>query len=491
MRPQSRGGKRQQGWQGQEPETDDLAVAASFAQASTFSTAPNEPPAEDATSTSDSDSSAEENKLEENKSESVDNEASREQDDDSDSDDKSLERNRSVDNEAARENDEDSDDGSELDLKEALEKMQDEDDAGESKKGVSHAPTTEHELDPYRTPLQDLEQKFKLKLTVEEQELLRLSTKEALSSSGQLCEAGNVKCHMIMDRTIVVESSLNGGSAQLDEGTLLVIRVQDEGDARLLPLGKVFEVFGPVSRPLYTIRLPSAIEKEAKKETQVNNNSVERDADEISLNDDEECVKQVPSQEATKEVSSTGGNKDIAATAAASPNGDEVKQHDGTSGDDSVNDIESDPWAPEGNYTKLLQSTQGMKVYYIPDIARLLDTGAIIRNSGRGCGKYVGRFILGLFSPDQLGAHFSSVSQMHPIYLTKKWTRWNLVMMSRSVSTRTVRKRAESGNHVPETVHLLHGRRLRGQRTILDSFHRHTGFVHRIRQQKSCNIPSP
>jgi hypothetical protein len=395
MRPQNRGVKRQQGRQEQEPEIDDLVVAASFAHAhvSTFSTAPNESPAEDVvTSTSDSESSVK------NKLESVDDEASREKDDDSESDNVSIEHNNSIDNEgAARENDEEhSDDESDVDLKEALERMQDDeddDDAGKSKKGNSQAPTTENELDPYRTPLEDLEQEFQLNLTVEEQERLRLTTKGTVSSLGKLCEAGNVRCHMIMDRTIVVESIATGGSAPLDEESILVIRVQEGGDARLLPLGKVFEVFGPVSRPLYTIRLPPARKKEAKKETKVNNYSVERDADEISLNDDEEDVKQVQvlSQEAetTKEGSSAEGDKSIATSAAASPNSDEVKIHDGTNGDVSVNDIESDPWAPEGNYTKLLQSTQGMTVYYIPDIARLLDTGAIIRNSGRGCGKLI------------------------------------------------------------------------------------------------------
>jgi hypothetical protein len=147
------------------------------------------------------------------------------------------------------------------------------------------------------------------------------------------------------------------------------------------------------------------MKKEAKKEPKISNNSVERDADEISLNDDEESVKQVPSQEATKEVSSATGNKSFAISAAASPISDEVKKDDGTTGDDSIKDIDSDPWAPEGNFTKLLQSKQGMTVYYIQDIARLLDTGSIIRNSGRGCGKLVGRFVLGLFSSVQLGAH--------------------------------------------------------------------------------------
>jgi rRNA processing protein Gar1 len=34
-----------------------------------------------------------------------------------------------------------------------------------------------------------------------------------------------------------------------------VIRVDEDEKLRLLPLGKVFEIFGPISRPLYTIAL--------------------------------------------------------------------------------------------------------------------------------------------------------------------------------------------------------------------------------------------
>jgi rRNA processing protein Gar1 len=198
---------------------------------------------------------------------------------------------------------------------------------------------------------------------------------------------------MVIDRTVVVESVVSNGSAPLDEGSLLVIRVLDEGDmkanARLLPLGKVFEVFGPVSRPLYTIRLPPATKKEVKKEIKVND-CLERDADEISLNDDED-TEQGESREAetTKGATSTKGEQSIATTVATSSNGDEEKKLDRNDGDYSAHDNESDPWSPEGNFTKLLQSTQGMTVYYIPDIARLLDTGAIIRNSGRGCGKLI------------------------------------------------------------------------------------------------------
>jgi len=185
---------------------------------------------------------------------------------------------------------------------------------------------------------------------------------------------------MVEDRTIVVESVATGGSAPLDEGSLLVIRVPNEGDeevkSRLMPLGKVFEVFGPVSRPLYTIRLPSAKDKPAKSQD-VNGSVVERDADEISLNDDEsEEHADGKEGETTVKVSSDD---------LTSANNADTKGQNGTNENDSTG---FDPWAPDGKYTKLLKSsTTGTPVYYIPDITKLLDTGAVIRNSGRGCGE--------------------------------------------------------------------------------------------------------
>lgn len=178
---------------------------------------------------------------------------------------------------------------------------------------------------------------------------------------------------MVEDRTIVVESVATGGAAPLDEGSLLVIRIENnEGDAKqksqLIPLGKVFEVFGPVSRPLYTIRLPSAkdskLAKRPEKEQKDNKDaSVERDADEISLDDDD-----VPQNDTTGAVAdkSVGG-----------------VQYDKPAEKNS----ESDPWTSEGKNTQLLKDTKRLPVYYIPDITKLLDTGAVIRNSGRGSGK--------------------------------------------------------------------------------------------------------
>lgn len=183
-----------------------------------------------------------------------------------------------------------------------------------------------------------------------------------------LLQAGHVKCHMVEDRTIVVESV--GGARPLDEGSLLVVRFQNNDDyeqkSQLLSLGKIFEVFGPVSKPLYTIRLPSPKDRAKKKQAPRKvEKSMERDEDEISLDDDQ-------SSEHVEKGSDSASEDASAAENAV---------------DGNVDSDASDRWAPNGQYTKLLQTTERIQVYYISDVAKLLDTGAVIRNSGRGCGK--------------------------------------------------------------------------------------------------------
>lgn len=175
MRPKNRRGKRHQGWQEEEPEIDDLAVAASFAQATTLP--PKQPPPQEqepAASDRDNDQNEDETQ-----------ESSENQDKFSNNSDSS-----------------DDDDGeSDIDLSEALADMEDNEEIDgdadlprsstkNKNEADSQAPTTENELDSYRTPISDLETKFQLNLTVAEQERLRLDKEmDALPSGGpvQLC----------------------------------------------------------------------------------------------------------------------------------------------------------------------------------------------------------------------------------------------------------------------------------------------------------------
>jgi len=176
MRPKNRHGKRQQGWQEEESEVDDLAVAATFAQVTAFPAKEAEEQQDTSTRSSDSDKQKEDEEQE------------------SDSDEKSnTERKPKVDDVSK----DDSDDESDVDLSEALANMKDDDDEDPTKssKGESQAPTTEHELDPYRTPISDLESKFHLNLTVAEQERLRLDKETDVPAAGpvQLCAVSRLE----------------------------------------------------------------------------------------------------------------------------------------------------------------------------------------------------------------------------------------------------------------------------------------------------------
>ena len=256
--------------------------------------------------------------------------------------------------------DEKSDDESAVDLTEALARMIDVDDDGadEGSSKKVQRPKTEHEIDPYSTPLEELQSNFQLNLTVEEEEHLRLADGNKHSTSLQLSPAGHITCHMVEDRTIVVECTQKH---PLDEGSLLVIRVDDDNNLRLLPLGKVFEVFGPISRPLYTIRLPpppsrQKVKNEASKVNAERKEEKTKDENEIILSDTDE--------------GETAIIVDLKAGEA------EAIQE---------SPLPSDDWSAEGQFTSILAAETRRTVYYIENKAKLLDTFAIMKNSGKGC----------------------------------------------------------------------------------------------------------
>lgn len=173
-RPKSRRGKRQQGWQ-EEEQVDDLAVAATFAQVTGFPVKQNDEQAADeqvntavrAIDEGSSDTSKQND--EEPNAEANDNDESESEDDSMNDDDD------------GGTDDDEPDDESKDDNEEAA--------PAKSSKDGPQAPTTQNELDPYRTPISDLEAKFQLNLTVAEQERLRLDQDTSITSSGpvQLC----------------------------------------------------------------------------------------------------------------------------------------------------------------------------------------------------------------------------------------------------------------------------------------------------------------
>mmetsp|Transcript_25274 Transcript_25274/g.69677 ORF Transcript_25274/g.69677 Transcript_25274/m.69677 type:complete len:644 (+) Transcript_25274:152-2083(+) len=178
---------------------------------------------------------------------------------------------------SARDDDGDSDhdESDDEDLVEAMRRMNEATAAEEEARlTVSNAPKTENEVDGYKIPIQELESQLQIRLTVDDgTTAVASSNKNKDIPANQLSLAGRIKNYMVMDRTVVVQSISSGsqGTQQsrgpLDEGSLLVIKkhavsddsvFSDDTDSGcLIPLGRIFEVFGPVSQPLYTIRLPS------------------------------------------------------------------------------------------------------------------------------------------------------------------------------------------------------------------------------------------
>lgn len=375
----------------------------------------------------------------------------------------------------------------------------------------SVVPKTENEIDLYRAPLSELETRFHLDLALKDQEEQLIGVQHMLQEGHvelqrmDLSLAGRVRNHLIVERTIVVEST--GSGPPLDEGSLLVIRVADpdqrDEQAKLIPLGKILEVFGPIRKPLYSIRLPLPTEKAAIAKNPVpttgeiqqscnpaleassgtfpihrdttidacagNSTSADKSVSKLVTDAEPELntsnaisPPQILSEQDgnveiggslacldrnqttnnisiqaigyisiqaigsttigirssdinSNQIPSAGGGAssvdginplDTAWTAISHPIGDKTVDesdktylqrcpnplHKGPGNDESSvtpsqpNSFD-DPWSESGKYTNILEAMNDKSVYYIANKAKLIDTVAIIRTSGRGCGK--------------------------------------------------------------------------------------------------------
>ena len=266
-----------------------------------------------------------------------------------------------------------------------LQKMGECDERGES----LVPPKTENEVDSYQTPLTELEEKFQINLTVD--------VEKKLNNSQHLCRAGTIKNHLVKERTLIVESR-GENVAPLDEGSLLVIQIQMENDNHLVTLGRIFEVFGPVRRPLYSVRIPppqqticnkgnASIEKKRPQaeNTSENLNGTDKPKDDTTGDSpppSEEC-EQAHATTAVK-VSSTKTESMV----------EDSKQEsskctsDATPKEDLPDLVEPDPWSPRGKYTCYLCNNPDLEAFFIQDEAKIIDAEAMLRMSAKGCGKW-------------------------------------------------------------------------------------------------------
>jgi rRNA processing protein Gar1 len=458
--------KRQ--WQGEEPLeiVDDLAHAATFAMMA--------PPVVPSVQNNGND----DDKMDDNEIE-VDDE-----DDEEDSSDE--ENDKTTKNDEQSENgkdndDDDDDDESDVDLAEQVAKMQQQDDDDEDGPAGATvaAPKTKNEVDAYQTPIQELEQHLQFQLTVQEDDDGGCEANKTNLDSNNLSLAGRVKHYMAMDRTVVVESSpldhsssiQNSHNARLDEGSLLVIRRPPSNNdhttgkkSSLIPLGRIFEVFGPVTQPLYTIRLPppprvagdkkSTKSKKAdatssKEEEKAQGTTPSNAAEEIivksnnqsDLGESEANQKQNPvvNGEASKKLevsamkkqltddhemkAATDGTMDSDPTvektdndttievdkedseaSKTAPDASKAETNEKSKGEEPKSSVKQellDPWALGGEYAQLLTADESISVYYVHDDAKVIDTGAIMRTSGKGCGESImsNRFATSVANP--------------------------------------------------------------------------------------------
>ncbi|CAJ1945240.1 unnamed protein product [Cylindrotheca closterium] len=387
----SRRGKRRQPVEQHEEETvDDLAYAASFAMM-------GPPTTTLPTTTKDDHGDSGMGEASEPDGEGDNNDGDEEIDIESDSGDDSENSNddnpekpisdeidENPENEKDDDDDDDDDDEDHEDFVKAIAAM--EEDVIEEEGVISKASLkTQHEVDAYNTPFEELEQHLDFRLSVD---LLQATTKPRKLQPSDLKCAGTIKHHMAEDRTIVIESNppVRGASLNpLDEGTLLLMKGEEglssssnnnnnNKNQSLVPLGRIFETFGPVTRPLYTIRLPEPIDppKEPAAAT------AEKTIPQVTPTNPDGCTE-------------TDNTDTIQKSDEAGPNNNnneddiDKKETDTTALPPPAPAV--DHWGPNGKYSQLIQAkmSSSVPVYFVEDEAKLIDTDMILRKSGKGC----------------------------------------------------------------------------------------------------------
>jgi len=303
-----------------------------------------------------------------------------------------------------------SSDESDVDLSEELARMEKED---EPKKASQNSrivvPTTQNEVDIYNCPIKELEKKLDLNLGVSDVLLFRPSdagVMHARITPDRIRLAGHIKFHMISDRTIVVESCPESGASShiptnqtqsllLDEGSILLLKMSKhdeiltknqlgsialaDNEVCVVPLGKILEVFGPVAKPLYTLRLVnSSVSKSQDEKSSTDSTQISKD-DNLSPAGEEKDVK-----EGNLPVTEEGAEKNGQETCVEEEIGkNEVKNV----GPVAESRADPEPWSKDGALTEWIKSETNIQVYYSEDQVKIVDTQTVVRNSRKGCGK--------------------------------------------------------------------------------------------------------
>ena len=301
-----------------------------------------------------------------------------------------------------------SDDESEAGLSEQLARMEKEDFPKKAQQNSRIiVPTTQNEVDLYNCPVAELEQKLDLDLGVSDILLFQPSDSgvmHAKITSDRIRLAGHIKFHMVSDRTIVVESCResatnamnNSHSSLLDEGSILLLKISKndeiitknqlgniavkDNEICVVPLGKILEVFGPVSNPLYTLRLTKTSgSKDRNEKPSTDSTKVGKDESPLSAEENVNTIKDINSK------GSIGAKEEGAQLEGdvIKNNADNIENPDESKSGDNC----PDTWSKDGVLTEWIKSNGNMQVYYSEDQVKMVDTLTVARNSRKGCGK--------------------------------------------------------------------------------------------------------
>eukprot|EP00551_Chaetoceros_affinis_P005890 CAMPEP_0203686082 /NCGR_PEP_ID=MMETSP0090-20130426/48879_1 /ASSEMBLY_ACC=CAM_ASM_001088 /TAXON_ID=426623 /ORGANISM="Chaetoceros affinis, Strain CCMP159" /LENGTH=747 /DNA_ID=CAMNT_0050555297 /DNA_START=98 /DNA_END=2341 /DNA_ORIENTATION=+ len=240
-----------------------------------------------------------------------------------------------------------------------------------------------------------------------------------------LMKAGFIKCHLVTERTIVVESDSNRNpiinnfslSAMsrnndlLDEGSLLLLKVcktnnndtnnkndvdnpneQEEWVKKLtslskvddevvvIPLGKILEVFGPISKPLYTVRLLLSPLPAAPKDQ---NQHIEDSSNDKGENKNED--QEQGERRSGTAVNNQEDQKSNAESEKKAPNEETTESPSIIAGERENTPTIIDPWSEGGILTKWLHANPKLEIYYATNQVKFVDTQSVVRNSRKGC----------------------------------------------------------------------------------------------------------
>jgi hypothetical protein len=214
----------------------------------------------------------------------------------------------------------------------------------------------------------------------------------------------------------------------LDEGNLLLLKADRENkfladivdgtelkdnEVFVVPLGKILEVFGPISKPLYTLRLTTVtadrtrckeglvdIQKEDGQVNDTNGLSIHGKETSANIKNKDEQVNDTnglsPGMENSNDFMENSPDEETVLTTetivAASMT--ESSRDDGIENNSQQHNVKAsineyiDPWSETGILTKWLKSVPKLEVFYCEDKVKIVDTQTIAKNSKKGCGKF-------------------------------------------------------------------------------------------------------